>query len=425
MFKRLWTWFIGLTAKKRALILAGLVALVIASSATDTSVESNVNEVTSSPTSTASPDPTISETPEASPTASATPTPETPLEFRFSALRDLDDLRKDVKDARSGISQEGLGKFYWNMVEIQFNLSQLEGLLPREEYAEKWNSKLLLLSQAVEAIDTDDENLTISSAKSKLDKILQAIPPLEKIAKSLANQKVNGPKVKRNILGAILLSTAVAISFLPAPAAFAAPQTFSGTTDDIIDISPITAPSIITLTYEGEGVFSASPVDSTGKEGFSYQLDIGSFTGTYFQAKPSKPIVAIAIKGTGEWTVTIDALKTAQKVSAKSGSGSFDTVINLGKPTTGIKRITLSHVGEGVFSVTPIDAKGKSRFPLMLKIGDYKGTVSLPAGTQYLEIKAGADWTYSIRQFSHDWENSSISVGIFHFETDTVTPCAG
>ena len=187
MFKRLWTWFIGLTAKKRALILAGLVVLVIASSATDTSVESNVNEVTSSPTSTASPDPTISETPEASPTASSTPSPETPLEFRFSALRDLEDLRQDVKDARNGITQEGLGKFYWNMIEIQFNLSQLERLLPREEYAEKWNSKLSVLSQAVEAIDTDDENLTISSAKSKLDKILQAIPPLEKIAKSLAN----------------------------------------------------------------------------------------------------------------------------------------------------------------------------------------------------------------------------------------------
>ena len=109
------------------------------------------------------------------------------MKFRFAALRDLADLRKDVKDARNGITQEGLGKFYWNMVEVQFNLSQLEMLLPREEYAEKWKSKLLLLSKAVEAIDTDDENLTISSAKSKLDKILQTIPPLEKIAKSLAN----------------------------------------------------------------------------------------------------------------------------------------------------------------------------------------------------------------------------------------------
>lgn len=203
--------------------------------------------------------------------------------------------------------------------------------------------------------------------------------------------------MKRHFLSTLMLSTALAISFIPAPSAFAAPQTFSGTTDDIIDIVPINVPSIITIMYEGEGVFSAAPVDATGKEGFSYQLGIGSFTGTYFQGKPSKPIVALAIKGTGEWTISIDVLKTAQKFSSKSGSGSFDNVINLGKPTTGIRRITLSHIGEGVFSITPINAKGKSRFPLILKIGDYKGTVSLPTGTQYLEIKAGADWTYSIR----------------------------
>jgi hypothetical protein len=187
MFKRIWNWFIGLSTKKRVLILVVFVLFGVASATSDTSVESDGNKTTSTASTTPSPEPTISETQEPSPTASSTPTPESPLEFRFAALRDLEDLRKDVKDARNGITQEGLGKFYWNLLEIQFNLTQLEGLLPREEYADKWNSKLLLLSQAVGAIDTDDENLTISSAKSKLDKILQAIPPLEKIAKSLAN----------------------------------------------------------------------------------------------------------------------------------------------------------------------------------------------------------------------------------------------
>jgi hypothetical protein len=201
----------------------------------------------------------------------------------------------------------------------------------------------------------------------------------------------------KRLFGAIMLSTVLTLSFIPIPGAIAAPQEFSGTTDDIIDITPIKLPSIVTITYEGEGVFSASPVDASGKEGFSYQLDIGSFSGTYFQGTPSKPIVAIAVKGEGQWSIRIDSLKSAAKFSPKAGAGSFDNVINLGKPTTGIKRISLSHVGEGVFSVTPIDAKGKSRFPLLLKIGDYKGTLSLPAGTQYLHIKAGADWTYSIR----------------------------
>ena len=185
--KSIWTWFIGLSTKVRILILISFVLIALMSSLSDETVESGSDEVVAKASPTQSPATTVSATPEVTATPSASPSPETPLEFRFAALRDLADLRKDVKDARNGITQEGLGKFYWNMVEVQFNLSQLEMLLPREEYAEKWKSKLLLLSKAVEAIDTDDENLTISSAKSKLDKILQTIPPLEKIAKSLAN----------------------------------------------------------------------------------------------------------------------------------------------------------------------------------------------------------------------------------------------
>ena len=185
--KSIWTWFVGLSTKVRVLILVCFVSITIMSSLSDKTVESGSEEIVAKSSATQSPTPTVSATPQVTATPSATPSPQTPLEFRFAALRDLEDLRADVKDAKIGITQNGLGKFYWNMVEVQFNLSQLEMLLPREEYAQKWNSKLLLLSQAVEAIDTDDENLTISSAKSKLDKILQTIPPLEKIAKSLAN----------------------------------------------------------------------------------------------------------------------------------------------------------------------------------------------------------------------------------------------
>jgi hypothetical protein len=109
------------------------------------------------------------------------------LEFRFSALRDLKDLRNDVNDARVGISEDGLGKFFWNVVEIQFNLAQLESLLPREEYADRWNEKLEILRNAVAQLDTSDEDLTISKAKSQLNSILNAIPALETIARSLAN----------------------------------------------------------------------------------------------------------------------------------------------------------------------------------------------------------------------------------------------
>ncbi len=184
----MWNNFVKLKAWQRLSILL-VVFLVVLSAFSNSSTSDN--EASPSPTPSASPTPTPTPTPSesesASPTASASRTPESPLEFRFSALRDLKDLRNDVKDAQQGISEEGLGKFYWNVVEIQFNMTQLETLLPREEYAERWNSKLEILKSAVEKLDTSDENLTISKAKSQLNAVLNAIPALESIAKSLAN----------------------------------------------------------------------------------------------------------------------------------------------------------------------------------------------------------------------------------------------
>lgn len=187
--KVIWRWFIQLKAWQRISILIGIFFVAISAIFSEPMNETAEVDVTASPSATSSPlnDANTSPSESTSPTPSESPTPETPLEFRFSALRDLKDLRKDVNDARIGISEDGLGKFYWNVAEIQFNLTQLEMLKPREEYEVRWNEKLAILKRAVEAIDTSDENLTISKAKSQLNEILNAIPALERIAKSLAN----------------------------------------------------------------------------------------------------------------------------------------------------------------------------------------------------------------------------------------------
>lgn len=111
----------------------------------------------------------------------------TPLEFRFAALRDLKDMRTEIDDARRGISGSGLGKFYWNVAEINFNLAQLEALLPREGYADRWNKKLEILKSVVNGLGAGEDELTISKAKAQLNVVINAIPALESIAKSLAN----------------------------------------------------------------------------------------------------------------------------------------------------------------------------------------------------------------------------------------------
>jgi hypothetical protein len=185
LFERIWTWFLSLKRWQQVAVVIILLGAVL-SAGGDSPDNSTSNSATKAQ-ATPSPEPTpeVSEDPTPTPTASRTP--ETPIEFRFSALRDLGDIRKDLNDARVGITQNGLAKFYWNVAEVNINLVQLEILEPREQYAEKWNSKLEILKSAVRALGEDDEELTITKAKAKLDKVLNTIPALEAIARSLAN----------------------------------------------------------------------------------------------------------------------------------------------------------------------------------------------------------------------------------------------
>jgi len=185
--KRIWEWFQSLKRWQQVLVLVILLGAGLSSGgdSTETSTSNQVNQAQA--TQSPEPEPEVTEEATAAPTPTATRTPETPIEFRFSALRDLGDMRKDLSDARVGITQNGLGKFYWNVAEVNKNMDQIDILEPREQYDQKCNSKLEILKAAVSALGEDDEELTISKAKAKLDKVLNAIPALESIAKSLAN----------------------------------------------------------------------------------------------------------------------------------------------------------------------------------------------------------------------------------------------
>ena len=191
MLRNIWEKFKALKFWQKALIILGFIFLGSISSSSEPKTSSKEAKPSSSISPSATPDkstaPSESPTPTASPTPSESPTPESPIEFRFSALRDLKDMRKDINDALIGISGNGLGKFYWNVAGIKFNLVQLEIREPREAYAARWNAKLEILKSAVEDLGSGGDELTITAAKAQLNRVLNAIPALESIAKSLAN----------------------------------------------------------------------------------------------------------------------------------------------------------------------------------------------------------------------------------------------
>lgn len=165
--------------------MIGLLIFILLFGSSGSSESDNTPEPT--PVASETSAPIESKTPEPSIEPSASASPDAPIDFRFGALRDLGDIRKDVKEARMGISADGLGRYYWNVAEIEFNMAQLESMIPREEYATKWNVALGNLRIAVDSLNPDDDSLTVSGAKSALDRVLNKISPLESIAKTIAN----------------------------------------------------------------------------------------------------------------------------------------------------------------------------------------------------------------------------------------------
>ena len=167
------------------LVIVGL------SSIADENTSTNASTAVTTPTPTitlnAEPTPTSSTTPTPTPTPS--PTPESPIDFRFAVIRDLDDMNKDISDALRGISEDGLGKYKWNVFEIVFNMQQLKMRVPQPEYEAKWNQVLEKLDSAVADLEdaTDSDGLTISLAKQKLKNVQTKIPAVKSFAKTLAN----------------------------------------------------------------------------------------------------------------------------------------------------------------------------------------------------------------------------------------------
>jgi len=105
----------------------------------------------------------------------------------LSAIRDLDDLAKDISDARTALKEEGLGSFNWNVFEIGFNITQLEMRVPAENIADDWNNRIAQLRSSYEDLSGNLDSLTLSSARSKLSKIENGISPLRRIAKTIGN----------------------------------------------------------------------------------------------------------------------------------------------------------------------------------------------------------------------------------------------
>ena len=213
-------------------------------------------------------------------------------------------------------------------------------------------------------------------------------------------------RIARMSTVAALASTVVAAALVAVPAAGATgptavkAQTVSGAGDAVPGLSAFREPAIVTLTHSGESNFIVAPVNSAGVEGMSWANEIGTWSGTVFQAKGSRPITAASVQADGAWSITVKPLKAAPTVPTTAAAGSGASVVKFKNTLSSPRRITLTHDGASNFIVSPITAGGREGASLVNEIGAFGGTVVLPKGTRYLAITADGTWTTRIAKLA-------------------------
>lgn len=154
-------------------------------SPTPTVTQSPSNEATPSPTPTVTNSATTQ--PSASASASPTPTPMSPTEFRVSALGHISDMRKDFSDFETVLNKGGMLRMLGNLVELEFNIAQLEVLTPPDKYSVRFKEKLTALNLAVDQLSdaVSDPESSVSATRAQLGKCRSALSTLESYVKTV------------------------------------------------------------------------------------------------------------------------------------------------------------------------------------------------------------------------------------------------
>lgn len=158
---------------------------------------------TSSGTESASPSPAVTQSPSSEPTpaesasattepsasasASPTPTPMSPTEFRVSALGHISDMRKDFSDFEAVLNKGGMLRMLGNLVELEFNIAQLDVLTPPDKYSARFKEKVAALNVTLDALSdaVEDPESSVSATRAQLGKCRSALSTLESYVKTV------------------------------------------------------------------------------------------------------------------------------------------------------------------------------------------------------------------------------------------------
>ncbi|MGW4412969.1 hypothetical protein ACWEJ6_54035 [Nonomuraea sp. NPDC004702] len=187
------------------------------------------------------------------------------------------------------------------------------------------------------------------------------------------------------------LTTLIGTTLIAVPADAA--TTYRGDGDYVQRITATTTPGIAKITYDGDGYFSVWGLDRSGKEQQLLANHVGAYEGTVaYNSDSGNRLAALKVGADAPWTIRLLPLSKARSWSATT-SGDTDDVLRLSSPSRGFHTLRIRYTGDGYFSVWALDARGRRSDLIANKVGAYKGSVTLPAGTQYAVVGADGPWS--------------------------------
>lgn len=170
-----------------------------------------------------------------------------------------------------------------------------------------------------------------------------------------------------------------------------APQSHSGTGDDVITLPSGVKAAMVTATHNGSANFAVSPIDaSNASTGELLVNTIGSYSGvTAYGMSALGDAVSLRIMADGDWTIDIAPIAAAPVMPADVAS-SGDAVYLYSGPAG---KITATHDGAANFIVMEETGSAFAFGLLVNEIGAYSGTVPLSSGPSLVIVKADGSWT--------------------------------
>ncbi|MGI8417083.1 MAG: hypothetical protein ACR2P2_12945, partial [Nakamurella sp.] len=160
-------------------------------------------------------------------------------------------------------------------------------------------------------------------------------------------------------------------------------QSYSGSGDDVVDLTLDADYRVLTFTCSGCSGNTVLKAD--GEDGLLVNV-VGSYTGRHL-VNVQADLTRLEVSADSHWTLTLDPISVLAADRNRS-SGHGDDVVLVDKGS----KAAFTHNGADNFAVVGLSANGRDL--LINEIGAYHGTVGLDT-PEFLMITADGDWTIS------------------------------